>query len=79
MSSNLGLLRRHWEALGSELEKIDASEPTVDLLAEGEQMIDESLEGVERASAIVRMSEVSPTLAKGSLRWPTSTSYSMES
>jgi signal transduction histidine kinase len=52
--ANLGLLRQHWETLGSDLEKSGASEQSEDLLAEGAEMIDESLQGVDRASAIVR-------------------------
>ena len=52
--ANLGLLRQHWETLGSHIEKSGESEQSEDLLAEGAEMIDESLEGVDRASAIVR-------------------------
>jgi PAS domain S-box-containing protein len=55
--ANLGLLRQHWETLGSHLEKSgepEHSEQCEELLAEGAEMIDESLQGVDRASAIVR-------------------------
>jgi signal transduction histidine kinase len=52
--ANLSLLRQHWESLGTELEKSDASGSWDELIAEGAEMIDESLEGVDRASAIVR-------------------------
>ena len=52
--ANLSLLRQHWESLGSELEKSGASGSCDELIAEGAEMIDESLEGVDRASAIVR-------------------------
>jgi PAS domain S-box-containing protein len=52
--ANLSLLRQHWESLGVELEKSEASGPCDELIAEGAEMIDESLEGVDRASAIVR-------------------------
>ncbi len=55
--ANLSLLRQHWETIGSQLEKSGESEyveQSEDLLAEGAEMIDESLEGVDRASAIVR-------------------------
>jgi two-component system NtrC family sensor kinase len=55
--ANLSLLRQHWETLGSQLEKSgdrEQTESSGDLLAEGAEMIDESLEGVDRASAIVR-------------------------
>ncbi|HXV37378.1 MAG TPA: ATP-binding protein [Myxococcota bacterium] len=52
--ANLNLLRQHWETLGIELEKAEAAHSCVDLIAEGAEMIEESLEGVDRASAIVR-------------------------
>jgi PAS domain S-box-containing protein len=52
--ANLSLLRQHWESLGTELEKSGASGSWDELVAEGAEMIDESLEGVDRASAIVR-------------------------
>jgi len=52
--SNLGVLRRNWEALRGELEKADASPPAAEIMAESEELIDESLEGVDRAVAIVR-------------------------
>jgi two-component system NtrC family sensor kinase len=52
--ANLSLLRQHWESLGIELEKSEASSPCDELIAEGAEIIDESLEGVDRASAIVR-------------------------
>jgi PAS domain S-box-containing protein len=52
--ANLSLLRQHWESLGIELEKSGVSSTCDELIAEGAEMIDESLEGVDRASAIVR-------------------------
>ena len=52
--ANLSLLREHFEAFGSSLEKADAPGIASALLAEGEELIDESLEGVDRAAAIVR-------------------------
>jgi len=52
--ANLSLLRQNWETLGSHLEKSGEADGSEDLLAEGAEMIDESLEGVDRASAIVR-------------------------
>ena len=52
--SNLGVLRRNWEALSGELEKADASPAAAEMMAESEELIDESLEGVDRAVAIVR-------------------------
>jgi signal transduction histidine kinase len=52
--SNLALLRKHWDALESEIEKTGTLRYAAVLLAEGEEMIDESLQGVDRAVAIVR-------------------------
>jgi len=52
--ANLSLLRQHWESLGIQLEKSKASGSWGELIAEGAEMIDESLEGVDRATAIVR-------------------------
>jgi PAS domain S-box-containing protein len=54
LRANLNLLRQHWDALGSKLEKSLSSEESSELVVEGAEMIDESLEGVERAAAIVR-------------------------
>ena len=52
--ANLSLLREHFEAFGSSLGKGDDPGLASALLAEGEELIDESLEGVDRATAIVR-------------------------
>jgi two-component system NtrC family sensor kinase len=52
--SNLALLRQHWSELEKAIEKSGTPEYTAVLLSEGEEMIDESLEGVDRAVAIVR-------------------------
>jgi PAS domain S-box-containing protein len=52
--SNLTLLRRHWDGLKSAIEKTGTPEFTAVLLAESEEMIDESLQGVDRAAAILR-------------------------
>jgi PAS domain S-box-containing protein len=52
--ANLSLLRQHWEALGARVEKTDGSDESTELLAEGEELIEESLEGVARAADIVR-------------------------
>ena len=52
--SNLSLLRQHWGQLGGDLQKAGLSQEAAQALAEGEEAIDESLEGVDRASAIVR-------------------------
>jgi signal transduction histidine kinase len=52
--ANLSLLRQHWSSLADALEKSDGAAPADELLAEGEELIDESLEGVDRATSIVR-------------------------
>jgi signal transduction histidine kinase len=52
--ANLSLMREHWSSLGEQLEKSGTKRDAGDLLAEGEEMLDESLEGVDRAAAIVR-------------------------
>jgi signal transduction histidine kinase len=52
--ANLSLMREHWSSLGEQLEKGGRDPDASDLLAEGEEMLDESLEGVDRAAAIVR-------------------------
>jgi signal transduction histidine kinase len=52
--ANLSLLRQHWGSLAVELEKAGGAAGAADLLAEGEELVDESLEGVDRATAIVR-------------------------
>lgn len=52
--ANLSLMRRDWGALLAEFEKAGVGPTGRALLAEGEEMLDESLEGVDRAGAIVR-------------------------
>jgi signal transduction histidine kinase len=52
--ANLGLLREHWDVFAGAIRKQDDPADAAALLAEGEELIDESLEGVERAAAIVR-------------------------
>jgi signal transduction histidine kinase len=52
--ANLSLMRRDWGALVAECEKVGIGPAGRELLAEGEELIDESLEGVDRAGAIVR-------------------------
>jgi signal transduction histidine kinase len=52
--ANLGTLREHWEALAAAAHK-SAPDSGLDVVAaEGEEVLDESLEGVERVAAIVR-------------------------
>ena len=52
--ANLGQMRQHWESVGVLLEKAGAERQGGHLLGEGEEILDETLEGVERATAIVR-------------------------
>ena len=52
--SNLGVLRMNWQSLGEELQKSQAAEEAYATLAESEELIDESIEGVDRAVSIVR-------------------------
>jgi PAS domain S-box-containing protein len=52
--ANLSMLRQHWGSLAVELEKAGAGDACAALVAEGEEIVDESLEGVNRAVAIVR-------------------------
>jgi signal transduction histidine kinase len=52
--ANLALLREHWPSIGAALAKGDIEGIGPALLAEGEELIDETLEGVDRAAAIVR-------------------------
>jgi len=51
--ANLSVLREHWRTLSKAVEG-RADDELLALLAEGEELIDESLEGVDRASSIVR-------------------------
>jgi len=52
--ANLSLLREHWSTLEKELANFDVCENSAAVLAEGEEMIEESLEGVDRAARIIR-------------------------
>jgi len=52
--ANLSLLREHWEVFSDSVRKREDPARAIALLAEGEELIDESLEGVDRAAAIVR-------------------------
>jgi signal transduction histidine kinase len=52
--SNLGTLRREWGALAADARKAEWPEELAYRMAECEELIDDSLEGVDRAIAIVR-------------------------
>jgi PAS domain S-box-containing protein len=52
--SNLSLLARHWQTLRAELEAAGRAAGQRLLLTEGEELIQESVEGVDRAAEIVR-------------------------
>jgi PAS domain S-box-containing protein len=54
VEQELGALRRHWLAIGSALEKsADGGDDVGELLAEGEELVEECLEGVHRVTSIV--------------------------
>jgi two-component system NtrC family sensor kinase len=48
------VLREHWSAVGEALAKAEIPDAMEDIIGEAEELIDESLEGVDRAAAIVR-------------------------
>ncbi len=52
--SNLSQLRGHWKTLRGELESMDRAPALRDLVVDGDALIEESLEGVDRAAEIVR-------------------------
>jgi len=52
--SNLSQLRAHWKTLRGELESMDRAPALRDLVVDGDALIEESLEGVDRAAEIVR-------------------------
>lgn len=52
--SNLSQLASHWKTVRSELEHAGRAEAQRELIAEGEELIEESVEGVDRAAEIVR-------------------------
>jgi PAS domain S-box-containing protein len=58
--SNLGMLHQHWRSLSEALAKLESpsasneAQALTDLLGEGEELIDESLGGVDRVAGIVR-------------------------
>jgi signal transduction histidine kinase len=52
--SNLNRLANEWKRLRSGLEEIDAAEPLRSCLADCEELIEETMEGVERTVSIVR-------------------------
>jgi signal transduction histidine kinase len=54
MRSNLSQLRSGWASLRGDLEKLDEAAPLLARLDECEELIDDSLEGVDRTAAIVR-------------------------
>ncbi len=52
--SNLSQLASHWKTVKGELESAGRAEAQRELIAEGEELIEESVEGVDRAAEIVR-------------------------
>ena len=52
--SNLSQLASHWKTVREELARAGRAEAQRELIAEGEELIEESVEGVDRAAEIVR-------------------------
>jgi signal transduction histidine kinase len=52
--ANLSVLREHWSVVRKELTKVETPDALEEVISDGEELIDESLEGVERAAGIVR-------------------------
>jgi signal transduction histidine kinase len=52
--SNMGLLLQHWEEIHSELQKTRRADPLKSVFKEGEELIHETFEGVDRVASIVR-------------------------
>jgi PAS domain S-box-containing protein len=52
--ASLAELRRHWQSLAAAAEQEDLREELAEILAEGEDLIGESVEGVDRVARIVR-------------------------
>jgi len=52
--TNLAVLRDHWSAVEKALEQRDLDDSMAEILHEGEEIIDESIDGVDRAARIVR-------------------------
>jgi PAS domain S-box-containing protein len=52
--ANLSVLREHWSVVRKALTNVETPDALEEVISEGEELIDESLEGVERAAGIVR-------------------------
>ncbi|HYB13696.1 MAG TPA: ATP-binding protein [Myxococcota bacterium] len=52
--ANLNQLQRHWRVVGSVLEAAGSDDESAEILSEGEELVSESLEGIDRIAAIVR-------------------------
>jgi PAS domain S-box-containing protein len=52
--TNLSVLREHWSVVRKALANVETPDPLEEVISEGEDLIDESLEGVDRAAGIVR-------------------------
>ncbi len=52
--SNLALLQTHWSTLRGQLEKDETTDDLAEVLREGDELLAESLEGVDRAASFVR-------------------------
>ncbi|HME68765.1 MAG TPA: ATP-binding protein, partial [Myxococcota bacterium] len=52
--ANLNQLQRHWKVVGAALHAACADRESAAILSEGEELVSESLEGIDRIAAIVR-------------------------
>jgi PAS domain S-box-containing protein len=52
--TNLSLLQEHWKTIGAEFDRLPDPQGFTELFSEGHEMLEESLEGVNRAAEIVR-------------------------
>jgi PAS domain S-box-containing protein len=52
--TNLSMLQGHWKTIGAEFDRIPDNPEFAELFREGHEMLEESLEGVNRAAEIVR-------------------------
>ena len=75
--TNLSVLREHWSAVRKALAEVEMPDALQEVISEGEDLIDESLEGVDRAAGIVRDVREFSHAGTQLWRWPTSTSCSI--
>ncbi len=52
--TNISLLQGHWKTIGAEFDRLPDAQDFTELFREGQEMLEESLDGVSRAAEIVR-------------------------